>query len=238
MMETPSRRPSRTALSSQAYDILKRQIVTCVLQPGQRLIEKEICQSLAISRTPLREALNRLDQEGLVRMIPFCGFVVSRLTSEDVADLFEFRCILETEAAALAAVRASPEECAWLQKVADILYVPGDRKTYEGYLESNMAFHSALARCTHNRKLELSVISVMDQIQRALYSGLDFGMDPESATAEHLELADAVRVRDPSRARMLATKQIRNMQERILGAMRAQEDSMAEPEDFPHPVRQ
>lgn len=221
-------RPSRTALSSQVYDILKRQIVTCALSPGQRLIEKEICESLSISRTPLREALNRLGQEGLVKMTPFRGYAVTRLASEDVRDLCELRCILETEAAALAAHRASAEDCARLLKVADIVYVPGDRKTYERYLVSNMTFHSALAECTHNRRLKSAVVSMLDQIQRPLYFGLDVGLDPQTATTEHLELVEAVRKREPRRARMLAQKQIRSAEERIIAALRALENSEAD----------
>jgi DNA-binding GntR family transcriptional regulator len=228
-LKVPSNvRPSRTALSSQVYDILKRQIITCALSPGQRLIEKEICESLSISRTPLREALNRLGQEGLVKMSPFRGYAVTRLTSEDVRDLCELRCILETEAAGLAAERASREDCDRLQRVADIVYVPGDRQTYERYLASNMAFHSALAGCTHNRRLESAIVSMLDQIQRPLYFGLDVGLDPQTATTEHLELVEAVRQGEPGRARTLAQKQIRSAEERMINALRALENSEEE----------
>ena len=223
MLAPSNVRPSRTALSSQVYEILKRQIITCQLNPGKRLIEKGICESLSISRTPLREALNRLDQEGLVKMTPFRGYAVTMLMSEDVRDLCELRCILETEAAGLAAERASPEECDRLQRVADIVYVPGDRKTYQQYLASNMAFHLALAGCTHNRRLEAAVVSMLDQIQRPLYLGLDVGLDPRTATTEHLELVQAVRMRAPRRARMLAQQQIRSAEARIVKALRALE---------------
>ena len=76
-------------------------------------------------------------------------------------------------------------------------YVPGDRDTYADYLNANSLFHRQLARASHNDRLEAMVMSVLDELQRPLYLGLDVGLDAEGATREHVLLVGAVRDRDP-----------------------------------------
>jgi DNA-binding GntR family transcriptional regulator len=210
-----------SALVDRVYATLKQQILTCKLAPGHRLVEKELCAEMGISRTPLREALNRLGLEGLVTLVPYRGYEVIQITVEDIRNLSELRRIVEAESAALAAERATPEDCAQLLKLAELRYVPGNRKTYKSYLRANCAFHLALVRCTRNPRLETIVISVLDQIQRPLYFGLDVGIDSQSATAEHLQVVEAVRARDPIRARQLMGEQISGAESRMIAAMKA-----------------
>ena len=112
-----------------------------------------------------------------------------------------------------------------MESCATLRYQPGDRATYEQYLRDNSAFHQALVRCTRNERLEMVVGSVLDQIQRPLYFGLDIGLDAGAATAEHFELIDAVRKRDAARARQVMAEQIRRAEMRILAAVSAAEPS-------------
>ena len=216
----PSRQP-RLALADHAYITLKHHILRGELRPGQRLIEKDLCAELGISRTPLREALNRLGLEGLVSLVPYCGYEVVPITLQDIRDMSELRYVVESESAALAAERATPEEIAQLEEVAELKYTPGDRDTYENYLQSNSAFHVLLAHCSHNLRLEATVVSLLDQLQRPLYLGLDVGLDPEEATAEHLAIVQAVRDRDGRRAARLMREQIRDAEKRIAAAFEA-----------------
>jgi DNA-binding GntR family transcriptional regulator len=101
--------PPRLNLPDRVYSKLKQQILTCRLAPEHRLIESELCAALHVSRTPLREALNRLALEGLVVAAPLAGYIVAPLTIEDIRDLTEVRQIVESEAAALAAQRRDPD---------------------------------------------------------------------------------------------------------------------------------
>jgi DNA-binding GntR family transcriptional regulator len=105
--------------------------------------------------------------------------------------------------------------------LAPLDYRPGDRATYVKYLRTNSAFHQALVRCAHNERLVSVAVSVLDQIQRPLYLGLDAGLKSELATAEHHELVAAIRSRDADAARELATEQIRRAEMRILAAVSA-----------------
>jgi DNA-binding GntR family transcriptional regulator len=79
------------ALPDRIYSFLKYRILTCVLPPAQHLNEREIADELKVSRTPLREALNRLAQEGLLVRIPYCGYAVVTVSEDDMRDLCELR---------------------------------------------------------------------------------------------------------------------------------------------------
>lgn len=215
------------ALTEWVRQQLKEQILDCSLGPGTRIIEKNLCARMGISRTPLREALNRLSQEGLVNLIRHRGYQVAPITLPDLRDLFELRRIIESESAYLAATRRNPEEIGDLRRLAGLPYLPGERKTYKTYLRNNTTFHVAVARYAHNARLASTVCSVLEQLQRPIYLGLDVGVDSSTATGEHLDLVNAIEARDPGLARQIMVEQIGNTEKRILQAAAlnpAQED--------------
>jgi DNA-binding GntR family transcriptional regulator len=202
-------------LPSRVYAILKARILTCAFRPGMRLIEKDLSKALRVSRTPLREALNRLALERLVELTPYRGYAVSPVRLEDIRNLCELRRIVESETAALAAERASADDAVALLRLAELRYVPGDPDTYQNYLRDNSIFHTAVARCSRNERLESTVVMVLEQIQRPMYLALDVGLDAGPATAEHLDVVKAIRDRDPERARRVMWEQIRSTEQRI-----------------------
>ncbi len=216
-LNRPDAPPS--ALADRAYATLKHDILTCNLAPGQRLNEKDLCAAIGISRTPLREALNRLGLEGLVTLVPYHGFEVAPITLQDVREMCELRYVLEAETAACAAKRATDEEIDALSRLAELRYVPGSRETYEDYLRANSAFHNALAHFSHNARLESVVVALLDQLQRPLYLGLDVGLDANEATAEHLAVVYAIRRHDAEAAAECMREQILRAEERMLTAM-------------------
>lgn len=218
--------PVAQGLPDRIYSALKHRILTCSLQPGQRLMEKELSQELGVSRTPLREALNRLSLEQLVFLTPYRGYAVAPVLLADIHNLSELRLIVESESAGLAAERANSEDVEQLKQLATLRYQPGDRATYDQYLRDNSAFHQALVRCTRNARLESVVASVLDQIQRPLYLGLDIGLDADAATAEHYDLVEAVGQHDTARAREVMADQIRRAEMRILAAVSASSGSV------------
>ena len=211
--------PAAHGLPDRIYSALKHRILTCSLQPGQRLMEKELSQELGVSRTPLREALNRLALEQLVFLTPYRGYAVSPVLLDDIRNLSELRLIVESESAALAAERATADDMEQLKQLATLRYQPGDRATYDQYLRDNSAFHQALVRCTRNARLESVVASVLDQIQRPLYLGLDTGLDAVAATAEHSELLEVIEQHDAPRARQVMADQIKRAEMRILASV-------------------
>jgi DNA-binding GntR family transcriptional regulator len=212
---------SPAAISDRVYATLKYRVLTCAMLPGQRVVEKDLCAEMEISRTPLREAMNRLALEGLVVLRPYRGYVIAPLTVADFRELCEFRRILESEAAALSALRATPEDVDELAARTKLEYTVGDEQTYVTYLRSNSAFHLALVRCTHNSQLVSAVMSSLDHHQRPLYLGLEVGIDAEASTVEHVEVVNAVRDHDPERARALMLLHIGRAETRVVNALHA-----------------
>lgn len=209
------------ALPDRIHAALKHRILTCSMRPGQRIIEKELCKEMTVSRTPVREALNRLALEGLVEITPFKGYAASQISVRQFRELCEVRRIIESESAGLAAERATNENIAALRQVAELTYTRGAAKTYENYLRANSAFHLALVQSTGNRLLEALVMSSLDHHQRPLYLGLDVGVDAKAATAEHRKVVDAVAAKDATLARGLMLTHIAKAEERIVTALTA-----------------
>lgn len=208
-----------SALPDRIYAVLKHRILTCAVPPGERVVEKALCAEMKVSRTPLREALNRLVLEGLVSLVPYRGYAVATLTVESFRELCQLRRIVEAGTAALSAEHATADDIARLNEVATLHYTPGHRHTYEAYLRANSAFHLALVRSTRNAHLEAIVMSALDKHQRPLYLGLDIGLDGAAATAEHFEVIEAVRAHDRQRAHDLMVRHIAHAEERIVGAL-------------------
>lgn len=210
-----------TSLPDRIYATLKHRILTCSMLPGSRIIEKELCSEMQVSRTPLREALNRLALEGLVKIVPFRGYAIATLTVESFRELCEVRRLLEPEVAGLAAARATEQDVKHLEPLAEVRYRREDRRTYEKYLRANSAFHQALVQCTHNSRLEALVMSALDQHQRPLHMGLGIGVDGKASTAEHRSIIQAIRDRDSVKARKVMLDHIVRAEERIVRALHA-----------------
>lgn len=209
------------ALPDRIYATLKHRILTCAILPAARIVEKELCAEMQVSRTPLREALNRLALEGLVTIVPYRGYSVAGLSVDSFRELCEVRRLLEGETAALCAERATDEDTAKLATLAELRYRREDRRTYERYLRANSAFHQALVQATHNRRLEAIVMAALDQHQRPLYLGLGVGVDGTASTTEHMDIVKAIRRRKPDQARRVMLAHIVGAEDRITKALHA-----------------
>ena len=207
-------------LPDRVYTELKHRILTCTLKPDDRLIEAELCSSFGLSRTPIREALNRLAKEDLVVASPFRGYSVAPLTARGFQDLCEVRRMIEPAVAALAAERATPEDVTRLFELSTLTYTPGDLRSYEDYLNANSRFHLEIARCARNSQLESLVTTVLDRHQRPCFLGLDVGIDAEESTQEHIRVIEAIRARDGALAQKLMARHIGGGERRILAALK------------------
>ncbi len=188
-----------SALRDTAYTALKQEIMAGTLLPGVQLLPAELADNLAMSRTPVRDALNALQQEGLVEILPRRGYFVSRVTIRDVEEIFDLRLILETASAARAAGRIGEGE---IERLATLSrrFVAGDVDSYKAYLRENEEFHLTVAAATGNRLLREALARVFDQMQRFLILRLELSQDADDMLAEHHLLLDAFRARDAARA--------------------------------------
>jgi DNA-binding GntR family transcriptional regulator len=202
-----------------SYAVLHSEVVAGRFAPGRRMREIELSEWLGVSRTPLRQALSRLEVEGLLVMMPRTGLVVASLDEEATGELYEMREALEGTAASLAARHASPREVATLKDmVATEAKLPRDPAIRA---QHNLAFHRAIYAAAHNRFLVKSLHALHDSI--ALLGPTTFAAPgrPDKAQREHARIADAVAAGDAERAEAEARAHVRNartIRERMRGS--------------------
>ena len=209
------------SLSNHIYATLKQRILSCHLKPNERLVEKELCDDLSVSRTPLREALNRLSNEDLVLFQPNCGYTVTPITIEGFKKLNEVRRIVEPQIASIAANRATQEEIDQLRSYATSTeYIPGDENSFVRYCRTNSHFHLCLVRCTKNHLLENIAMSALDRSQQPTYLGIGRQLDAGNPSAEHHAIVDALEERDALKAQSIMYHHIFTGEQRVIKALR------------------
>jgi DNA-binding GntR family transcriptional regulator len=207
------------SLAGKAYEIVKGEIITCALEPGQQIVQSHLAERYHIGLTPVREALQRLAQEGFVQPIPRFGYIVSPVTLSDVREIFELRSIVESAAARLAAVRGLQEKLHEILANADFTYVYKERQSYTDFLAHNADFHRSVAVAARNQRLVDLVSKLLDELTRVFHLGLDLRDSAEEMRDEHLALAQVLCDRDPDRAEQIVQSQIVTSQNRVLEAL-------------------
>ncbi|WP_243793921.1 GntR family transcriptional regulator [Saccharopolyspora gloriosae] len=184
--------------ATRAYSELRQEILTGVRPAGTRLREEELAETFELSRTPVREALRRLEADGLVRLAPHRGAEVVRFEDEDVDELFDLRCLLESHAARRAAERgdtdvaALRELCERMEHLLHDLDDPG----YDEITRLNMEFHRAVHRAGGRRLLPDLMSRVIDVplVRRTFHQYTAAELD--RSFAQHRELVDAIAAGD------------------------------------------
>lgn len=152
-------------LSSRAYELLKKKIIGCELKPGQRLVERDLVEDLGISRTPIREALTKLEREGLIKTVPRKGCYVKEFSLEEMDELYEVRLALEAIAVRLAVRNAAQAELAQIGKLWENVpkeMGPGD---VDLALAADEQFHEMLAAASRNMTLLQFLRSLNEKIR-------------------------------------------------------------------------
>lgn len=182
-------------------------------------MQRQLAEQYSSGLTPIREALQRLAQEGFVQAIPRFGYIVSPIALSDVREIFELRAILETAAARLAAQRGSPQQLRRIVEVASFTYVYKDRHTYSEFLACNVDFHRSVAEAAGNQRLADQIGRVLDELARVFHLGLDLKDSAGEMREEHLALAQALLDGDAARAERIVSGQIARSQQRVLEAL-------------------
>ncbi len=201
-------RDSHGSAADYAYAALRREIVEGRFPPGRRMREIELSDWLGISRTPTRQALSRLEVEGLLALQPRSGLVVASLDERAMAELYEMRLALEGSGAAFAARHASERDIAHLR---ELLAAEHDLPHEAGALyQHNLAFHQALYAAAHNRFLVKSLAVLHDAMSLLGTTTLAWPGRPREALAEHTRIVDAIERRDAESAEREARHHIEN----------------------------
>jgi DNA-binding GntR family transcriptional regulator len=192
--------PPRVASSQseEAYLRIRDRILTLDLPPGSVVQEAKLREELAIGRTPIREALQRLAHEKLVRSVPHRGTFVTDVNITDLARITEVRVVLEGHAARLAAERCSPADRAAIRELrASLSPGPSDQREL---MHLDEAIHRQIYRCARNSFLESTLERYFNLSLRLWYLVLDHNVRLRDAVEEHVALLDAVLAGDGKRA--------------------------------------
>ena len=219
-----------TSLANQAYTAIKKDILTCKLDPGSTIAQSQLAKQYVFSLTPVREALKRLEQEGYVQSIPRFGYLISAITLQDVEDLYDLRLVLEQSAVRMAIQRATDEQLAQIQEKATFTYKFKDRGSYLEFLEQNVNFHVSIALVSRNRKLAEMLANVLIEMTRIFNLGLDLRDSAEEMRNEHITLAAALVARNIQLAEQIVQDQIMFSRQRVVEmlAQRIDQNTMQE----------
>lgn len=216
----PVKLDSYKPLREIVFESMREAIIGGVLKPGERLMEIQLAEEMGVSRTPVREAIRKLELEGFVVMIPRKGAYVAGVSLKDVADVFEIRSALEGLAAGLAAERVTEDELEQMERA--LLYQGGeDEPNLEQIVESDTDFHALVYKASRNERLILILANLREQIQRFRATSLAVPGRIKDAIDEHRQIVEALRNHDIEEAQSLAMAHIVTAENVMFEALRA-----------------
>jgi GntR family transcriptional regulator, trigonelline degradation regulator len=195
-----------------ARDRVARKLREAILDgrflPGERLLERELVARMGVSRTPIREALRKLELEGFVTTIPYKGPIVTLPTVDDARELYEARAALEGQAVALFTQRAEPSA---VTRLHDRITGAGRalaRRNAPGVLASNNAFHDEIASGCGNTLLQSLIINLRDRIVLLRVESLSYPGRRQRSIAEHRAIVGMIERKDADGARRMLEQHI------------------------------
>ncbi|ESR23453.1 GntR family transcriptional regulator [Lutibaculum baratangense] len=195
--EGPARRVS---LRDQAYRLIKQQIITCELRPGEVLSEAAVSTALGIGRTPVHQALDRLMVDGLVEVLPRKGVMVRPLSLHEALEIIDVRVINETYCARLAAQRAERGDVEVLRDNLDGMRRASRRREINELMRLDREFHSALSAAGRNSILSDFLANLHDRAQRFWFVSLRAPDHHDRVCEQHAAIVDAIAAHDPDGA--------------------------------------
>lgn len=207
---------ARPQLNSIAFERLKRDILTCALEPGRQVTEGQLAARYTLGKAPIRAALAGLCQAGLVRAIPRRGYLITPITLSDVQDLTDLRLLLEPSAAKLAAGQLGPEQIDTLYRLCEVRCSPRERSS-ERAVSAHRELHLAIARGCGNQRLAGTLAKLYDDVERLMHLGVS-RVDPQEMSG-YKPLVDALAGNNGDAAAELMIEQIELGRKRILEAL-------------------
>ena len=203
-------------LGEMVYESLRDAIVNQVLKPGERLMETELADEMGVSRTPVREAIRKLELEGYVVMIPRKGAYVAGLSIKDINEVFEIRGALEALAVGLAASRATEEEIEEMELNLTLEANHFESSDLLKTIEVDTKFHEIIYKASKNTRLLGMIKELRDQVQRFRTTTLAVPGRMKFALDEHRKIVEAIAARDVARAKKAAVEHIESAENALL----------------------
>jgi DNA-binding GntR family transcriptional regulator len=211
--------PQRRSLGEHVFENLRQAIIRGDVAPGDRLVESRLAGVLEISRTPVREAIHKLEREGLLRKLPHGGFTVVHLSREDIEETFGIRCVLESYAARLVALNHSEEDLMPLEEKIREFHACLAKGLLEELPRINTEFHNLFYALSRSPKLIKLINDLRDQIFRFRRILLKMDNMARTSNEDHRNMLEAIRQRDADRVEKLVKEHIARGKKIVLKAL-------------------
>lgn len=213
-------------LRDVVFDTLRQAILTGELKPGERLMEIHLANRLGVSRTPIREAIRKLELEGLVTMIPRRGAEVAQITEKSMNDVLEVRRAMDALCAELACERISPEELESLGKAcAHFEETVGARNlNLKEIAQADVEFHDIIVRATGNRRLIQLIQNLSEQMYRYRLEYIKDESQHGRLMQEHRIIYESIVKKDKETASQAAKLHIDNQEKAIIAQIRREKE--------------
>ncbi|MBP3758773.1 MAG: GntR family transcriptional regulator [Firmicutes bacterium] len=195
------------------YEELKRQIMVGEIAPGTRMMEVELAEEMGVSRTPVREAIRKLEKEGLVTIEPRRGAYASDISAKDMVDILEVRQDLEGMAAGIAAQKITDEGRIELENIARKYKESVDREDIEEIIKNDEAFHKYIVSLSGNKTLIKMVSQVQELALRFRYIYYEDFSRFKNQPSEHQAIVDAIAGGDVAGARKYAEEHLAGLKD-------------------------
>ena len=211
----PIRLDAYKPLREVVSETLRQAIQDGVLKPGERLMEIPLAEELGVSRTPIREAIRKLELEGFVVMVPRRGTYVANISLKDITQVFEIRSALEE----LAAGRITEEEIETLERMLVEIGDHMENKDMESVVAADVEFHEVLYRASRNERLADIVHNLREQTYRFRSFSMNQPGRLRKTWEEHRQLVEAIASHNATQARKLARIHMEHSEQTLLQGM-------------------
>jgi len=200
------KRKKKTLLSEQVYASIKGAIIGGEFEPGRRLIEETLAEDAKTSRTPVREALQKLEKEGLIYRLPETGLAVKAVSEEEVDEVFGIRGVLEGYAGFLATGRIERDELTSLEEIIALEEACLENMNPEEFIRLDGEFHDVLYKAAKDTRLYSLLNDLRDYMYRYRVIILRSQGKPQLAVEDHKEMVASIRSKNPRRVARLVRK--------------------------------
>jgi len=211
-------------LRDVVFNTLRQEILTGKLKPGERLMEIHLANKLGVSRTPIREAIRKLELEGLVIMIPRRGAEVAQISWKSLKDVLEVRRALDVLAIELACERMTPDELETLYHACECFEKATKTKDPRKIAEADVAFHDIIVVSTGNKRLIQLVNNLSEQMYRYRFEYIKDSTQHQMLVQEHKEMYQHISNSDKNAAASVVRKHIDNQEEAIIRELRLEKN--------------
>ena len=210
-------------LRDVVFNTLRQAILTGELKPGERLMEIHLANRLGVSRTPIREAIRKLELEGLVTMIPRRGAEVAQITEKSMKDVLEVRRTLDALSAELACERISAEEEEALKKACLNFEAAVKTKDTKAIAKADVAIHDIIAAATGNQRLIQLINNLAEQMYRYRFEYIKDASQHERIIEEHRIIYESIVKKDKEAAAEMAKTHIDNQEKAVIARIRMEQ---------------